>query len=260
MFCRVRHGKTCMGRRGCKTMKLEKNSSQPLYVQLITELKRMIRSGKYSVGDKIPTEPELAEIYGVSRITVRRTIERLCKEGYLVKQQGKGTFVEAPGIREKVEMKKSVSFSEMCRASGGIPSSHVLSSGLIKPQKWQREFFGISTQDELIEIKRIMGIDGVPIMLETILLPEKRFAGIEAAKLEDGSLYGLLAEQFGFENVPESDSTIEVGLAERESAELLNILPGDPLLIMNNYQCDETGKPAFITSDYIVGSRYRISV
>ena len=62
-------------------MKLEKNSHQPLYVQLMTELKQMIRSGKYAAGDKIPTEPELAEIYGVSRITVRKTIEQLCKEG-----------------------------------------------------------------------------------------------------------------------------------------------------------------------------------
>ena len=75
---------------GLKHMKLEKNSRQPLYVQLMTELKQMIRSGKYAAGDKIPTEPELAEIYGVSRITVRKTIEQLCKEGYLVKQQGKG--------------------------------------------------------------------------------------------------------------------------------------------------------------------------
>ena len=259
-FINITKRPACPAGGGFIHMKLEKNSRQPLYVQLMTELKQLIRSGKYAAGDKIPTEPELAEIYGVSRITVRKTIDELCKEGYLVKQQGKGTFVEAPKIHRKVEMKKSVSFSETCRAHGGVPSSHVISSELTHPEKWQKEFLGLSDQDELIVIRRIMGIDDVPIMLETIYLPKKYFDGIEATRLENGSLYSMLSEQYGVSEAPQSDSTIEVGTADRECAELLDILPGEPLIIMNNYQYDDKGQPLFISSDRIVGSRYRITI
>lgn len=97
-------------------------------------------------------------------------------------------------------------------------------------------------------------------MLETIYLPKKYFDGIEATKLENGSLYSILSEQYGVSDAPQSDSTIEVGTADRECAELLDILPGEPLLIMNNYQYDDKGQPLFISCDRIVGSRYRITI
>ena len=70
----------------------------------------------------------------------------------------------------------------------------------------------------------------------------------------------MLSEQYGVKEAPPSESTIEVGTADRECAELLDILPGEPLLIMNNYQYDDKGQPFFISCDRIVGSRYRITI
>lgn len=64
---------------------LNKNSIQPLYKQLMDIITSQLKNGTYKPGEKIPTEPELAELYQVSRITVRRTIEELCTQGYLVK-------------------------------------------------------------------------------------------------------------------------------------------------------------------------------
>ncbi len=79
-------------------MMLDKNSQQPLYVQLMRVIKDNIQNGQYKAGDQIPTETALSDTYGVSRITVRKTIEELCAQGFLVKRQGKGTFVEMPKI------------------------------------------------------------------------------------------------------------------------------------------------------------------
>ena len=76
---------------------------------------------------KVPPEPELADLYHVSRITVRRTVEELCTQGYLIKHQGKGTFVKSPMIFRKFESQKNMSFSESCRQNDRIPESHVLS-------------------------------------------------------------------------------------------------------------------------------------
>lgn len=69
------------------------------------------QNGTYKPGEKIPTEPELADLYHVSRITVRRTVEELCTQGYLIKHQGKGTFVKSPMIFRKFESQKNMSFS-----------------------------------------------------------------------------------------------------------------------------------------------------
>ena len=92
-------------------MSLDKKSQLPLYAQLMKEIKDQIRKGTYKEGDQIPTEGELSAAYQVSRITVRRTIEELCSQGFLVKRQGKGTFVEIPKIYRKIENDNNMSFS-----------------------------------------------------------------------------------------------------------------------------------------------------
>ena len=74
------------------------SKSTPLYQQIYDELKEAIERGEYTPKERIPSEPELAEKYEVSRITVRRAVEELCTDGYLVKQLGRGTFVSAPHI------------------------------------------------------------------------------------------------------------------------------------------------------------------
>ena len=93
---------------------LNKNSIQPLYKQLMDIITGQLKNGTYKPGEKIPTEPELAELYQVSRITVRRTVEELCTQGYLVKHQGKGTFVKSPMIFRKFESQKNMSSRFPC--------------------------------------------------------------------------------------------------------------------------------------------------
>jgi GntR family transcriptional regulator len=74
----------------------------PLYQQVKEDIKAAIENGRYKPQEKIPAEPELSAEYSVSRITVRRAIEELCSEGYLVKMQGRGTFVSSPRIHRKM--------------------------------------------------------------------------------------------------------------------------------------------------------------
>ena len=78
------------------------SKSAPLYQQIFEEIKGAIEAGDYVPKERIPSEPELSERYGVSRITVRRAVEELCAEGYLVKQQGRGTFVSTPHINRRL--------------------------------------------------------------------------------------------------------------------------------------------------------------
>lgn len=73
---------------------LDRNSKTPLYQQLKITLLKYIEEN-LNEGDSLPIESEIEKMYGVSRITVRKTIEDLEKDGIVMKHQGRGTFVQS---------------------------------------------------------------------------------------------------------------------------------------------------------------------
>ncbi len=77
-------------------LKVDHDSPLPLYSQLREALLALLKSGEYREGDSFPTERELEQRFEVSRITVRRALDELVREGYLIAQQGRGTFVAKP--------------------------------------------------------------------------------------------------------------------------------------------------------------------
>jgi Transcriptional regulators len=241
-------------------MALEKSSHQPLYQQLMEELKMLIHTGAYKYGEKIPTEPELAQQYDVSRITVRRTIEELCSQGYLVKQQGKGTFVETPKIYRKVEQHSNMSFTEACNINDRAPSSHVLSCDIIEPDERHQSFLHLEKGEKVIYVQRILSADGVPVIYEHIYLPYVKFEGFAAESLENGSLFQILKDQHHVSSSEKSRSTIEIGTANQNISGLLNIVVGEPIMILNSYMEDDDKNPLFMSKEFIVGSRYMISI
>ena len=97
----------------------------PLYQQIYDEIKDAIEKGVYAPKERIPSELELAEQYEVSRITVRRAVEELCSDGYLVKQQGRGTFVSTPHINRQFHASTLQTFTALCASNGMKAGAHV---------------------------------------------------------------------------------------------------------------------------------------
>lgn len=83
---------------------LDANAQLPLYKQLKEVIKTKINTGEYTENKRIPTEPEFIKNYGVSRITVRKAIEELVAEGYLVKNKVKGLLSVGTRSCEKLSM------------------------------------------------------------------------------------------------------------------------------------------------------------
>jgi GntR family transcriptional regulator of arabinose operon len=71
---------------------INKDDPLPLYYQLVEQIKAQITSGQIKVGDKLPSESEMVEIYGLGRLTIRGALARLVNDGFLKKIHGKGTF------------------------------------------------------------------------------------------------------------------------------------------------------------------------
>src|SRR4030066_1110229 len=103
---------------------INRDKPQKLYIQVFEILKKKIESGEWGVGSQIPIEEDLCKIYEVSKATVRLAVLELVRQGYLTRQQGKGTFVCKRVIPEGLTM--LASFKELMLEAGIAFSPHVL--------------------------------------------------------------------------------------------------------------------------------------
>ena len=235
----------------------------PLYQQIYDEIKDAIEKGAYKPKERIPSELELAEQYEVSRITVRRAVEELCSDGYLVKQQGRGTFVSTPHINRQFHASALQSFTDLCESNGMKAGAHVVDRQIVPARQYEQEFFGLEKNALLLHIKRIRTADGEPIFEENVFLPFEPYRELLTADLEDKSIFaevervgGMRAERSEFRIDRSRFRMLEAVRATPEQAAELAIAPHDPLLNMRVGFVTADDEPVFIGKQYYVGSRY----
>ncbi len=227
--------------------KLNTDSSKPLYVQLMQKIKNSIGNGELQVGSRIPTEQEMCSEYGVSRITVRKAIADLEKQGILEKKQGKGTFVTVPAIRRKLHEVNS--FHDTCRMNGKKPSTKVLGQKAVQALPIDEEELGVAPGSRVVETVRIHYADGIPVILE-----ENHFSMAYSYLLESdlaGSLYTLL-EECGAEPA-QATHVISLKKATPNIARLLRVEQEATLMYLHEVIFDKKGRPLHTSRQYIRG-------
>lgn len=239
-----------------KSMKLDSNDSTPLYLQLKAELRTAITEQIYGCNEKIPTEIQLSQQYGVSRITVRQAVQELCEEGYLVKKQGKGTFVRQRRISRKLE--NLMSFTQACTANGMTPSTSVLERRVDTLSRAEQELFGEDGQGRYFILKRLRMADSTPVMLETNYFPLPQYDFLQGEDLS-GSLYRAL-DRRGIRIHANRDVTLDVVLADSALAQQMGVSRGTPLFDMVGKNYDRSGALVHLGREYIVCDRYHFSL
>ena len=230
----------------------------PLYQQIYDEIKDAIEKGVYAPKERIPSELELAEQYEVSRITVRRAVEELCSDGYLVKQQGRGTFVATPHINRQFHATALQTFTELCASNGMKPGAHVIERQIVPARQNEMEFFGLQKDALLLHIKRVRTADGEPIFEENIFVPFDEYRELLTADLEDKSIFAEVERVGGTPIVSVGYRTVEAVRANTEQAAELGIAPHDPLLNLRAGFIGPNSEPVLMGKQYYVGSRYVI--
>lgn len=237
------------------------NKSAPLYQQIYDDIKGAIKDGVYKVDEKIPSEAELSEEYGVSRITVRRAIEDLCSDGYLTKMQGRGTFVGKPHIMRRLSQSKATrSFSEICREAGVTPGAHLIERQIVPVRPDEQEFFGLGPDALLIYVHRVRTADGLGVCDENMFVPYDDGRDLLTLPLEDTSLFDAIEQATGHRPVSNEDWNITAVKATTDQASLLGISVGDPLLRTHVSFVDDEGRPVCMGRHYFVGSRYELAI
>ena len=201
---------------------------QPLYEQIKRMLTQSLIDGEWRAGEMIPSEMELAARFKVSQGTVRKAIDELVSENILMRRQGKGTYVNTHN-----EKGMQLRFLRLTDESGkkAFPKNELLSCTRGKANAKIAKALNIKAGASIIEIKRLLGFEGRPLILDHIIVPSAEFSGLGAKQIEEykGSLYRMYEQEYDIRMVRAVEDIRAVG-ADEEAADALNLEEGAPLL------------------------------
>ena len=238
---------------------IDPTGAMPKYYQLANILRLQIENGEYQAHDAIPSERQLEDRYNLSRPTIRQSIDILARQGYLYRVHGKGTFVSPPKLQKG--MLELTSFSEDMRKRGLKPGHKILEFGYVLPDKKTRRQLEIGDpQKKVLRIKRLRFGDDIPIGLQDSYLALEEDQTISRVEMgESGSIYAILQEKYGIYPT-EADETLEVTLATKQEADLLQIAEGSPLLLNERTLWSQDRKAVEFVRILYRGDRYKYFV
>lgn len=229
----------------------------PLYLRIRRIIREKINGGEYTPGAAIPSESDLSQQYNTTKLTIRNAIDGLIDEGLLFRVQGKGTFV-THGLNANSSSHGPRGF----RASQGDmrhrPSVRVLETSIRPVGAHYARLFGVSSEGDLYQVRRLNCVDDEPFAIESALVPCELFPGIETVDISLFSLYEFYALR-GHEVVSALENLQVCELKPRE-AQLLCGSVGDPALGIRCVSYDAAGRALEYVTSVAIGEHARYSV
>jgi GntR family transcriptional regulator len=235
-----------------------RGSGPPVHAQIEDWLAGAIGTGQLSAGDRLPTEHDLAEWLGVSRMTLRHALGELAQRGLVVRAVGRhgGTFVAEPRLDQDVTT--LAGFSEQLRRHGMVAGARVLAAAQVQAGPAAAAALGLRPGDPVCEVRRLRLADGRPMVLEHSQFPAALFPGLLNCRL-DGSLYELLAQRFG-QQPHRARESFEPVIAGVREAEALETEEGAPLMLVERTAYARSGTALEYARDLLRGDRTRMVI
>ncbi len=210
--------------------RIDRRSPVPFYFQLRQLITHEIASGRWRAGERIPSEQEFCDHFGVSRTTVRQAMSELENGGLLLKEKGRGTFV-AERRSNSWFLQSSHGFHDEATRAGRTVTSEILRREVEELPQWAGHALDLSPRSMGVTLERVRYVDGVLVMYVVSHLLEDLADLIMATDLEHGSLYRALQERRGVE-VAGGRRVVEATTARDELALTLGIDPGAAVLFV----------------------------
>jgi len=226
----------------------------PQYRQIEQALRERIAT--LLPGARLPSDAELCAEFGVSRMTARNAMQKLAEDGLISRSPGRGSFVADPPAHRRAN--RLMTFSQEMRRAGRVPSSRVLTRVVRPATEAEAESLGIPVRQPVVHLGRLRLADGRPIALESTTLIEATADAVMAADLSKGSLHETLGRA-GIA-LRRGTSTIVAAAATAEDARLLEVEPGDPLLVERRVIADGHGRRIEATESRYAADRYGLVV
>lgn len=216
-------------------------ATTPTHVRIRNDLLHEIESGAF-VGDaRLPGEVELAERYGVTRMTVRQALAALVNEGMLVRRQGVGTFV-AQNAAKRRNMSRLTGFTEDMLGDGREVQTRLLMQQIEPPSDELAAALQLARGAHVVHVARLRVVDGHPMIVQRSWVPYDRCPGLWNESLVNDSLYATLRERYGIQ-LRRADQRIGAEAAGDELAGLLELPLGAPLLRVERVTFDAGNVP-----------------
>lgn len=235
---------------------LKKDGPTPIYSQLEALMRDKIETGELAVGERAPSERELATRLDISRMTARAAISKLVSDGYLHAVPGKGTFVSDPKLRQ--DLLELTSFTEDMRRRGLSPGARVLGVEVEArvPAKVGRTL-RLSPDDQVVRVSRLRTADGRPMCVETSYLPRAMVPWLPEEDLGTGSLYRMLEDRGVW--LAKAEEHLEATVVTEEEGALLTVPAGSPALLVERISYTDGDDPVEYVKSLYRGDRYKFS-
>jgi len=238
---------------------ISKTDGIPLYVKIRESLREKISTGELERGEKLPSEDELAALYGVSRMTVRQGTSELIDDGLLYRRHGVGTFVTLPHIER--DHSQLTDFFDNTNLRGLNARAAILDIEILPAIPKIAHQLLLKTNESLIHIKTFRQIDEILVTLHDSYIPHKLFSEFVQGDLltfEVQHLWSKFAEK-GYP-VKWAKQKIEARLADPYLSKLMQINPGSPILFKERTVYSEDGTPVEFSYCYNRGDMYSLTV
>lgn len=232
---------------------LDKRSPIPLYYQLADWIREQIRTGALATGSRLPSERELSEQFGVSRMTVRQATAYLVQEGWLSVRPGVGTFVaESKFTYDALHL---LGFTAEMMQRGGQVTSSVLEQAVVTPPVRVAAELQLAETEQTVKIVRLRQVAHEPLLLETIYLPAALCPGLERVDLAVRSLYAVLEEQYGLQ-LHHARQTLEASVANEYEKRLFHLQTAVGVLVLEGTTFDAHERPVEYFKAVYRGDRF----
>jgi GntR family transcriptional regulator len=205
-------------------------------------------------GSALPSERELAERFGVARMTVRAQIERMAHRRLVYRQQGRGTFVAE---RRLAHTEHLTSFTEDMTSRGLTAGGRLLGIDTVRATRLLAARLEVPFGSKVVQVRRVRTADGVPMAVEQTHLPAARFPGLADEVLTARSLYEVLAQRYDV-TIAEAVQRVTVALVDAADAHLLETPQGEPAFRIERLTRDDSGAVIEYATSIYRGDRYEV--
>lgn len=211
---------------------IDREDHQKLYLQLYEILKRKIESDEWPLGSQIPTEEDLCNSFNVSRATVRTAVLELVRQGYLKRQQGKGTFVFKNVVSEGLTM--MTNFKELLFDEDVNFSTTVLARTVMMPIDDLDVRLDIPMDKHVIYIKRLRLIDNEPALIQESYIPYHICPLLLEENIDQKSLFDLFEKEYGIK-FTKVKTYLDIAHVSTEEARLLRLSEDSAAILLTQY-------------------------
>jgi GntR family transcriptional regulator len=235
-------------------MRADPHSHLPLYAQVEAALAASIADGSLEPGAQLPPEDALTERFGVSRTTIRQTVQNLARRGLVEIQRGKGTFVTEPKITQ--DLTELTGFVEDMESLGRLASVRVLGQELVPATKEVAQRLGVAPRARVVRIQRVRLADGVPLSFDETWLPRELGEKVMGHDLEIEPIFSLLERKYDTPLL-EAEYRLEAVVASAEVARALDVRAGSPVFLIERTSYAAGHRPVDYEKLHYRGDRIR---